>query len=70
MQTSYEYFKNGGATELPYEKLPKGFGWVTACGGDGWYWNFFATDATLERDFGKHLNPKDVIMCRIQPLPK
>lgn len=68
MITSYQYFKNGGAKEMPFEKLPKDFGWVTSCAGDGWYWNFFATEKTLIRDYGKGLNPKDVIMCKIERL--
>jgi hypothetical protein len=66
--TSYEYFKKGGARELQFNQLPKNYGWVTSCGGDGWYWNFFATDSQLEKDYGRPLNPKEVIMCKIKPL--
>jgi hypothetical protein len=62
--TSYEYFKNGGAKELPFDKLPKGYGWVTGCGGDGWYWNFFMKDEDLK----KGIDPAKAIMCKIQKL--
>ena len=67
METSYEYFKKGGAKEMPYSSLPKGYGWVTGCGdGRGGYWNFFATDDQLIKDYGRVLDPTKVIMCRIK----
>ena len=66
--TSYEYFKRGGAKEMPFTQLPKGYGWVTSCGGDGWYWNFFATDEQLIKDYGKGIDATKVIMCKIKRL--
>lgn len=62
--TSYEFFKNGGAKEMPYNKLPKGYGWVTSDGGDGWYWNFFMTNSDLVTG----IDPKKTIMCKIKKL--
>lgn len=65
MTTSYQFFKNGGAKEMSYNSLPKGYGWVTGCGGDGWYWNFFMKDDDM---MGERLDPKKAIMCKIKPL--
>lgn len=68
MESSYEYFKKGGAKEMSFSQLPQNYGWVTSCGGDGWYWNFFATDKDLIENYGRPLDPKKVIMCKIKKL--
>jgi hypothetical protein len=61
METSHEFFKRMGAKELPFNQLPKGYGWVTGCGGgDGWYYNYFMTDdQMMKHDYSK------AIMCKI-----
>lgn len=64
MESSYEYFKRSGAKELPFNELPNGYGWVTSCGGDGCYWNFFMTDEDLKIG----VDPKKAIMCKIKSL--
>ena len=64
MITSYEYFKNGGAKEIPLEQLPKDYAWVTGCSGDGWYWNFFMKDT----DLIVRVDPKKTFMCKIKKL--
>lgn len=66
MRTTYQYFKSLGCKELPYSQLPNGYAWVSGCGGDGWYWNFFMKvdemgDTTDE-------GYKKVIMCKIERL--
>lgn len=50
---------------MAYEKLPKNYAWITGCGGDGWYWNFF-----YPKDEIGNGNPdnKKVIMCKIKKL--
>lgn len=63
--TSYEFYRQAGAKEMLYEKLPKNYGWITGCGGDGWYWNFFYL-IDLIGD-GEPDNTK-VIMCKIKKL--
>jgi hypothetical protein len=65
MQTSYEFFKNGGAKEMPFSSLPKDYKWITGCGGkDGWYYNFFGKDEDFV--YGKGIPPSKIIMCKIK----
>lgn len=64
--SSYEFFKKGGAKEIPFNELPKEYGWVTGDGGDdGWYYNFFMKDEDLIPGF---LDPKKAFMCKIKKL--
>jgi hypothetical protein len=65
MESTYEYYKRRGAKQMDFNSLPKNYAWITGCGGDGWYWNFF-----YPKDEIGDGNPDDkkVIMCKIKKL--
>lgn len=70
METSFEYFKGLGCKEVPFDKLPKGYAWITGCGGnDGWYYNFFMDTKLMnsKSEFTDEDNKK-VLMCKIERL--
>lgn len=64
METSYQYYKRMGVKEVPLDKLPKNYGWITGCGGDGWYWNFFTP---VELD-SSNCPVDKMVMCKIKKL--